>query len=215
VNQSYRIFTDGSAIGNPGPGGWGAVLMQGKRRWEMSGAFPWTTISEMELVAAVPALRAIPDRARVELHSDSEYLIYGMRVFVFHWQRQGWRNRLGNQLQHRELWSELSCAISSASGSGTSMKLTRNCQMGTNRLSTKRKKADEEPACSSATNWGELSSSNAIIGPFVSDLSAERTPGHNPGIRHGTHRCRDILTALLAADGEVASPAFRKVEHKG
>ena len=73
----------------------------------MSGAFPWTTISEMELVAAVQALRPLPDRARVELHSDSEYLIYGMRVFVFHWQRQGWRNRRGNQLQHRELWSEL------------------------------------------------------------------------------------------------------------
>ena len=79
----------------------------GKRRWEMSGAFPWTTISEMELVAAVKALRPVPDRAHVELHSDSEYLIYGMRVFVFHWQRQGWRNRRGNQLQHRELWSEL------------------------------------------------------------------------------------------------------------
>ena len=107
MNQTYRIFTDGSAIGNPGPGGWGAVVMQGKARWEMSGAFPWTTISEMELVAAVEALRPLPDRARVELHSDSEYLIYGMRVFVFHWQRQGWRNRRGNQLQHRELWSEL------------------------------------------------------------------------------------------------------------
>ena len=53
MNQTYRIFTDGSAIGNPGPGGWGAVLMLGKRCWEMSGAFPWTTISEMELVAAV------------------------------------------------------------------------------------------------------------------------------------------------------------------
>jgi ribonuclease HI len=107
VNQTYRIFTDGSAIGNPGPSGWGAVVMQGKERREMSGAFPWTTISEMELVAALQALRPLPYRACVELHSDSEYLIYGMRVFVFHWQRQGWRNRRGNQLQHRELWSEL------------------------------------------------------------------------------------------------------------
>ena len=67
MNQTYRIFTDGSAIGNPGPGGWGAVVMLGKRRWEMSGAFPWTTISAMELVAAVQALRSLPDRARVEL----------------------------------------------------------------------------------------------------------------------------------------------------
>ena len=64
MDQTYRIFTDGSAIGNPGPGGWGAVVMQGKERWEMSGAHPWTTISEMELVAAVQALRSVPGRAR-------------------------------------------------------------------------------------------------------------------------------------------------------
>jgi ribonuclease HI len=107
VNQTYRIFTDGSAIGNPGPGGWGAVVVQGKERRERSGAVPWTTISEMELLAAVEALRPLPDRAQVELRSDSEYLVYGMRAFVFRWQRQGWRNRRGIELQHRELWSEL------------------------------------------------------------------------------------------------------------
>ncbi len=107
MNQIYRIFTDGSAIGNPGPGGWGVVGIQGKKRWELSGAHPWTTISEMELVAAVEALRSLEGRARIELYSDSEYLIYGMRVFVSHWQRQGWRNRRGTQLQHRELWAEL------------------------------------------------------------------------------------------------------------
>lgn len=107
MDQIYRIFTDGSAIGNPGPGGWGVVVIQGRARWEMSGAHPWTTISEMELVAAVQALRSIDGRARIELHSDSEYLIYGMRAFVSRWQRQGWRNRRGNQLRHRELWSEL------------------------------------------------------------------------------------------------------------
>lgn len=107
MDQTYRIFTDGSAIGNPGPGGWGVVQIQGKHRREMSGAYPWTTISEMELVAAVQALRSIGGRARIELYSDSEYLIYGMRAFVSRWQRQGWRNRRGTQLQHRELWLEL------------------------------------------------------------------------------------------------------------
>lgn len=107
MDQTYRIFTDGSAIGNPGPGGWGAVLMHGNRYWEISGAYPWTTVSEMELVAAAQALGSLPERARVELHSDSEYLIYGMRAFVFNWQRQGWRNRRGAQLQHCELWVEL------------------------------------------------------------------------------------------------------------
>ena len=107
MDQTYRIFTDGSAIGNPGPGGWGVVVIQGKERWEMSGAHPWTTISEMELLAAVQALRSLPGRARIDLYSDSEYLIYGMRCFVFNWQHHGWRNRRGTQLQHRELWAEL------------------------------------------------------------------------------------------------------------
>ena len=107
MDQTYRIFTDGSAIGNPGPGGWGAVVIKGKERWEMSGPHPWTTISEMELVAAVQALRSVKGRARIELHSDSEYLIYGMRAFVARWQRQGWRNRRGTELKHLELWTEL------------------------------------------------------------------------------------------------------------
>ena len=107
MDETYRIFTDGSSIGNPGPGGWGVVITQGKERQEMSGAHPWTTISEMELVAAVQALRSVKGRARIELHSDSEYLVYGMRVFVFQWQRQGWRNRRGGRLQHRELWEDL------------------------------------------------------------------------------------------------------------
>ncbi len=107
MDWTYRIFTDGSAIGNPGPGGWGAVLMEGNNRWEISGGCPWTTVSEMELLAALQALRPLTCRARIELYSDSEYLIYGMRAFVFQWQRHGWRNRRGTQLRHRELWEEL------------------------------------------------------------------------------------------------------------
>jgi ribonuclease HI len=90
VERIIRIFTDGSAIGNPGPGGWGAVVIEGKKRREMSGAFPWTNISEMELLAAVEVLRSIPKGSRIELYSDSELLIHGMRGFVFRWQSQGW-----------------------------------------------------------------------------------------------------------------------------
>jgi ribonuclease HI len=107
VFRTYRIFTDGSAIGNPGPGGWGVVVIHGPKRWERFGCCPGTTISEMELVAAVQALRPIADRDRVELYSDSEFLIYGMRSFILRWQRQGWRNRRGSPLQHRQLWAEL------------------------------------------------------------------------------------------------------------
>lgn len=107
MNQHFRIYTDGSSIGNPGPGGWGAVIIQGNQRREMFGAFPWTTISEMELLAAIEALRSMPTGARVELYSDSELLIYGMRGLVLRWQDQGWRNRRGAALQHRILWTQL------------------------------------------------------------------------------------------------------------
>ena len=107
MNQTYRVFTDGSAIGNPGPGGWGAVVMSGTRRREMSGGYPRTTVSEMELVAAIEALRSVPLGARVYLHSDSQYLIYGMRSFISKWERDNWRNRRGSPIQHRQLWIEL------------------------------------------------------------------------------------------------------------
>jgi len=107
VNQTYRVFTDGSAIGNPGPGGWGALVMNGTRRWEMSGGYSRTTVSEMELVAAIEALHSLPLGARIDLHSDSQYLIYGMSSFISKWERDGWRNRRGSQIQHRQLWTEL------------------------------------------------------------------------------------------------------------
>ena len=107
MNQLFRIYTDGSSIGNPGPGGWGAVIVQRNERREMSGAFPWTDISEMELLAAVEALHSIPAGARIELYSDSELLIHGMRGLVFCWRDQGWRNRRGARLQHRDLWTQL------------------------------------------------------------------------------------------------------------
>jgi ribonuclease HI len=107
VNQTYRVFTDGSAIGNPGPGGWGAVVLNGRMRREMSGANPRTTVSEMELVAAIEGLRSLPPGVRIDLHSDSQYLIYGMSSFISKWERNGWRNRRGRQIQHRQLWTEL------------------------------------------------------------------------------------------------------------
>ena len=107
MDRSVRIFTDGSAIGNPGPGGWAAILVQGRKEWQMSGALPWTTIEAMELMAAIKALNSLSAGSVVELRSDSEYLISGMKVFVSRWQNQGWRNRRGYELNHRDLWSEL------------------------------------------------------------------------------------------------------------
>jgi ribonuclease HI len=107
MDNTFHVFTDGSVIGNPGPGGWAAVLMRGDKRWEISGASAWTTISEMELLAAVKALRSIPASTRVQLHSDSELLIRGMLYHCRRWQSHGWRNSRGVALQYQSLWREL------------------------------------------------------------------------------------------------------------
>ena len=107
MESTFRIFTDGSVIGNPGSGGWAAVLMSGDKIWEMSGSSPRTTISEMELLAAVEALRSIPAGASVQLCSDSELLISGMLFHIRHWQAHEWRNSRGAPLQHQDMWREL------------------------------------------------------------------------------------------------------------
>jgi ribonuclease HI len=107
MDNTFHVFTDGSVIGNPGPGGWAAVLIRDDKRWEISGSSQWTTISEMELLAAVEALRTIPTGSHVQLCSDSELLIHGMLFHIERWQEQGWRNSRSAPLQHRGLWREL------------------------------------------------------------------------------------------------------------
>jgi ribonuclease HI len=87
--------------------GWGAVIIDGKKRRELSGANPWTTISEMELVAALEALRTLSGRHRVLLHSDSRYLIDGMTHLAQRWQRYGWKNSRGAFIQYRPVCCEL------------------------------------------------------------------------------------------------------------
>ena len=108
MKSCIRIYTDGSCIGNPGPGGWGAVIRYGKEKKELSGSVSCTTISEMELVAAVKALGAVPTQARVKLYSDSQYLIRGMRGLLDRWEKQGWRNRKQEMLKDRDVWMQLS-----------------------------------------------------------------------------------------------------------
>jgi ribonuclease HI len=103
MNKQFFIFTDGSAIGNPGPAGWAAVVIVGSKRQEIAGSVPQATVSEMELRAAAEALYLTPAGARIELRSDSKLLIHGMRFRVFRWRRFGWRNSRGFELQNQEL----------------------------------------------------------------------------------------------------------------
>jgi ribonuclease HI len=105
--QIVTIYTDGGCKGNPGPGGWGAVLLAGRHRRELSGAEPHTTNNRMELRAAIEGLRALNRRCRVTLVTDSEYVKNGITTWINGWQRNGWKTKDKQPVKNAELWQEL------------------------------------------------------------------------------------------------------------
>jgi ribonuclease HI len=102
-----EIFTDGACRGNPGPGGWAALLRTGEKEREISGGEPLTTNNRMELRAAIEALNALKKPCRVELHSDSQYLRDGITRWIHGWRRNGWRTADKKPVKNAELWEEL------------------------------------------------------------------------------------------------------------
>jgi ribonuclease HI len=111
-----KIYTDGACSGNPGPGGWGALLQFGKHEKELSGAEKKTTNNRMEITAAVMALRALKEPCRVEIFTDSEYLKKGITEWIGNWKKLGWRRGSPGKtkpLANADLWKELDQAISS------------------------------------------------------------------------------------------------------
>ncbi len=110
------IYTDGACSGNPGPGGWGALLQFGKHVKELSGAERETTNNRMEITAAVRALRALKEPCLVDLYTDSEYLKKGITEWIVNWKKLGWRRGSPGKtkpLANADLWQELDRAISS------------------------------------------------------------------------------------------------------
>lgn len=103
---AVTIYTDGSCQGNPGPGGWGAILRYGKHEKEVSGGEKDTTNNRMELRAALEALRALTEPCRVVLYTDSEYLKKGITLWMPNWKRRNWR-RKGGELANVDLWMKL------------------------------------------------------------------------------------------------------------
>ena len=102
------IYTDGACSGNPGPGGWGCVLIHGQRVKELSGGEADTTNQRMELQAAVSALSALKQPCRVQLYSDSAYLINGFRQhWLEKWQSNGWHNAKRQPVENQDLWRPL------------------------------------------------------------------------------------------------------------
>ncbi|HWB46129.1 MAG TPA: ribonuclease HI [Hyphomicrobiaceae bacterium] len=107
AGKSVVVYTDGACSGNPGPGGWGAILLYDGHRKEISGGEPVTTNNRMELIAAISALEAVKRPSRIEVHTDSEYLKNGISTWIHSWKRRGWRTAAGSPVKNEELWRRL------------------------------------------------------------------------------------------------------------
>jgi ribonuclease HI len=105
------IHTDGACSGNPGPGGWGAILSFGDREKELKGGEPNTTNNRMELTAAISALEALKRPCRVDLHTDSQYLRDGVMSYLAKWKQNGWRTSDKKQVKNIDLWQRLDRAM--------------------------------------------------------------------------------------------------------
>jgi ribonuclease HI len=105
------IHTDGACSGNPGPGGWGAILSFGDREKELKGGEPNTTNNRMELTAAISALEALKRPCRVDLHTDSQYLRDGVMSYLAKWKQNGWRTSDKKPVKNIDLWQRLDRAM--------------------------------------------------------------------------------------------------------
>ena len=101
------IYSDGACSGNPGPGGWGAILIYGAHRKELKGGEAHTTNNRMELMAAIAALSALKRRSHVELYTDSAYVKNGISQWIHGWKRNGWKTADKKSVKNAELWQQL------------------------------------------------------------------------------------------------------------
>ena len=106
-----EIFTDGACSGNPGPGGWGAVLRYKESEKELSGGERATTNNRMEMMAAIMALEALKRPSKVDLYTDSNYLRDGIMKWIHGWKRNGWKTADKKQVKNVDLWQRLELAI--------------------------------------------------------------------------------------------------------
>ncbi|MBA4012665.1 MAG: ribonuclease HI [Phenylobacterium sp.] len=104
------IYTDGACSGNPGPGGWGAVMISGEHVKEICGGEPGTTNNRMELMAAIQALEALKKPCKVELHTDSTYVMKGISEWIFGWKKRGWKTADNKPVKNDDLWRRLDAA---------------------------------------------------------------------------------------------------------
>ena len=111
TGKSVEIFTDGACSGNPGPGGWGAILRWDGQERELSGGEAETTNNRMELMAAIEALRALKRAVRVDLHTDSTYVKDGITKWIHGWKAKGWKTANKKPVKNQDLWRALDEAL--------------------------------------------------------------------------------------------------------
>src|ERR1700742_2574977 len=109
--QQVTVYTDGACSGNPGPGGWGAILTFGDHEKELMGGEPHTTNNRMELMAAISALEALKRSCVVDLHTDSQYVRNGIMSWIHSWKRNGWRTADKSPVKNVDLWKRLDAAL--------------------------------------------------------------------------------------------------------
>jgi ribonuclease HI len=112
-DKRVTIHTDGACSGNPGPGGWGAILSFGDRVREIKGGEPHTTNNRMELMAAISALEELKRPCVVDLYTDSEYLRGGITAWIKNWKKNGWRTADKKPVKNVDLWQRLDAALAS------------------------------------------------------------------------------------------------------
>jgi ribonuclease HI len=111
VKPRVVIHTDGACSGNPGPGGWGAILSCDGHEKELKGGELNTTNNRMELMAAISALEALTKDSEVDLHTDSQYLRNGINAWIHNWKRNGWRTADRQPVKNADLWRRLDAAL--------------------------------------------------------------------------------------------------------
>jgi len=107
VSEVVTVYTDGACSGNPGPGGWGAIMVWGDREREIKGGEPNTTNNRMELLAAISALSALKEAVEVDLYTDSVYVRDGIRSWIVNWKKNGWKTSDKKPVKNAELWQAL------------------------------------------------------------------------------------------------------------
>ncbi len=107
MTRVVEIYTDGACRGNPGPGGWGAVLIAGRHRKTLHGSDPETTNNRMELTAAIEALNALKGSRKVRLHTDSKYVMDGITSWMANWKKRDWKTTAKKPVKNKDLWQAL------------------------------------------------------------------------------------------------------------